>query len=293
MKQKNSIFIIILLSFAIELLTSPLRVIAFKLCSVITFIVYFIFICLILNKYAHKIKPLYILIFSILGCSLLMLPIHVFDFESTLVSFLDYLFHLLGILLGFCFFLSKKIMRIGVLCFSIFSCIFLYFGGYDMWLHNIGYGTPNGRITAEPLGHLCKDFKIQNIQGDTLSLTDFTGKYLIMDFWFTFCGICYQDMPKVQMLYEKYMNTSDIEVISIHSRLTQRGENHVSGEEILRKENYSIPCYSINIEDTILNALGVKSYPTVLIIDTKNENLIFRGGIEPASKFIEKIIKVK
>ncbi|MDH6353979.1 3-hydroxymyristoyl/3-hydroxydecanoyl-(acyl carrier protein) dehydratase [Dysgonomonas sp. PH5-45] len=81
-----------------------------------------------------------------------------------------------------------------------------------------------------------------------------------------------------------------VQVFALHSRIEKEKETYATGAEILKKENLYLPSLSINIEDTILRKeLKVKKYPMVLIFD-KESRLIFRGGIEMASKYLEKLV---
>ena len=42
------------------------------------------------------------------------------------------------------------------------------------------------------------------INGDSLRLNDFKGKYILLDFWFTNCPPCMRGIPKVNAIYEKF-----------------------------------------------------------------------------------------
>ena len=54
------------------------------------------------------------------------------------------------------------------------------------------------------VGRPSPDFKGQDINGKTLSLKDFNGKYLYIDVWATWCGPCMRLLPKMEELAEKY-----------------------------------------------------------------------------------------
>ena len=48
------------------------------------------------------------------------------------------------------------------------------------------------------------DFTLQTPDGKELSLKDFRGKYVVLDFWASWCPDCREDAPKVKALWEKY-----------------------------------------------------------------------------------------
>jgi thiol-disulfide isomerase/thioredoxin len=155
----------------------------------------------------------------------------------------------------------------------------------------LGHGTFTGKVET---GRVF-DIQFQTILGDTLSLTDFKGKYLLLDCWYTYCGICYGKMPEVQKLYDKYAGNNEISIYGMHSFIKGDGErnrkpeNCSTGSGILEKQGYDYPCLAIDMENPILKELGVNSYPTVLLFDRDNK-LIFRGTIEKAGDYIAELL---
>ena len=131
LKRKNLrwywLLLILVFSLLIEVGTSPLRgYVSIPLCSVVTFILFFIFQYFILKKYDKRLKAEYILIASLIGCSLLQIVGRILQ-PGSLTSLPDFLFHLLGIVLGYLFYISGRISRRLILVFSLSSCLFLYF----------------------------------------------------------------------------------------------------------------------------------------------------------------------
>jgi peroxiredoxin len=54
------------------------------------------------------------------------------------------------------------------------------------------------------VGNLAYDFQLQDLNGRSVSLTDFRGQPVIVNFWATWCAPCRIEMPELQATYEKY-----------------------------------------------------------------------------------------
>ena len=63
-------------------------------------------------------------------------------------------------------------------------------------------------------GMLAPDIKLPTPEGDTLSISDFKGKVVILDFWASWCHWCRKETPNLKELYKKYKD-SGLEVLAI------------------------------------------------------------------------------
>ena len=62
---------------------------------------------------------------------------------------------------------------------------------------------PSGNETLA-VGNLAYDFQLQDLNGRSVSLTNFRGQPVIVNFWATWCAPCRIEMPELQATYEKY-----------------------------------------------------------------------------------------
>lgn len=53
-------------------------------------------------------------------------------------------------------------------------------------------------------GAVAPQFTLKDINGNTVSLSDYKGKYILIDFWASWCSPCRASFPKVKGIYEKY-----------------------------------------------------------------------------------------
>lgn len=71
-----------------------------------------------------------------------------------------------------------------------------------------------GLANCENYGTKMYDFKLSDINGKKVSLTDFRGKYVLLDFWASWCEPCKGEIPYLKTASEKY-GKKGLVVISI------------------------------------------------------------------------------
>ena len=102
-----------------------------------------------------------------------------------------------------------------------------------------------------------------NTERPQLSLADFRGKYVLLDFWTTWCGPCHSDFPSVNLLREAY--PEEVVVIGVH-------DNSVPVESIrqhVEKEKLTFPIVVDHPDGRILSAYeahGLSGYPSYALI---------------------------
>lgn len=78
-----------------------------------------------------------------------------------------------------------------------------------------------GKIKAEIAPKMINEdapaFTVKDVDGNTVSLADFKGKTIVLDFWATWCGPCVESFPAMQMAVNRYVNDPDVKFLFIHT----------------------------------------------------------------------------
>lgn len=98
-------------------------------------------------------------------------------------------------------------------------------------------------------------------KGKMQSLDKYKGKYLLMDFWASWCGPCRQAVPKVKELYSQYKKKG-LEVVSISIDTDKSAWRKAMKEEKMPWEQLLSP----NLDKT-MEEFQFSGIPTLFIID--------------------------
>jgi len=102
------------------------------------------------------------------------------------------------------------------------------------------------------IGALAPDFTTPDINGKAVRLSDFKNKkYVLLDFWASWCTPCLMGLPSLKNLYEKY-NRKGLEIISISS-----DSNREDWLESVRKNNMDKWIHVLNVQDLQKSHEGV------------------------------------
>ncbi len=275
-----------LLLFSLSLLDvlaiSPLRgYVGMHASTLAGFTLNFLLTLYVLQRYATHLTSSQIVSAILLGACILEVPIRIFNIG--LLSLPDFGFHLLGISCGFLFFILRSQLRWGVALVGFSLSLLMYYDGYDRWIHKLNNGTFTGAVTSPFPG----EFSATDETGKVISSKDIANKIVLLDFWHTACGVCFQKFPKVQKVYQKYKDNPAVLILAINKPLEDDKEGQAF--QMIRERGYTFPV-AIAKRDDLAEALGINGYPTTFIVNPQG-TIIFKGSIEYASDRLAKLLE--
>lgn len=108
-----------------------------------------------------------------------------------------------------------------------------------------------------------------------IALADLRGKFVMLDFW-TFCCInCMHVLPELKQLERAYPN--ELVVIGVHSAKFEGEQDSRNIEEAVRRYEIEHPVVN-DAELEIWNRFGIRSWPTLVLIDPAGEAVWVGSG---------------
>jgi peroxiredoxin len=134
------------------------------------------------------------------------------------------------------------------------------------------------------IGEKASPFTLKNLSGQEVSLTDFRGKVILLNFWATWCPPCIAEIPRFNKLRKAYAK-KNFEIVAVS---TDRSLS--TARKFIRKH----PVSFIVLHDSSIKVsrkYNVFSIPTTFLIDKKGKIIEkFLGGHDWNSPEIRKKI---
>lgn len=119
------------------------------------------------------------------------------------------------------------------------------------------------------------DFTMTDWQGEEITLSDYQGKIVFLNFFATWCPPCQEEMPEFQQAYEDYEGDVVFQIIDVYSS-EREGYQHVV--DWYTEGGYTMPMI-IDEEGQLEKDYPIRAFPTTFVID-RNGNVL--GYLEGA-----------
>ena len=146
--------------------------------------------------------------------------------------------------------ISKKFIIVGLLFFTISAY------SQERTNYNIGDKFP--------------DFELKTVDGKNITLESLKDKVVFINFWFTACVPCIEEMPTLNDLQEAYKDK--VEFLSVTFDKVDKVQKFLSKREFNFK-------HIVDAKSLLIEKMKNQEYPKNLIIDRNGIITYFRGGL--------------
>lgn len=266
----------IVLAVLLEAVLSLIRLIPSFWNVAIAFCTWFL-IALFLSRYVSKISRKAFFLCLIAGHILINLT-RVPNFSSSMISLPDSIMRLLGVVAAYFFTIQKGPLKWGTLSIFALLNVFVCYIAYPKILYKTNFGVFDSKVeekaTISTLGY--------DQSGKRTSLE---GKYTLLDFWNTGCGVCFEKFPQLQALHKKYERDSAVVIYSVNVPLKRDSTGQAF--EVIDQLGYTFPVL-VSQQNGEFAALKIRAYPTVLLIDPQGI-IRYRGRVDDVEQRLREI----
>ena len=145
--------------------------------------------------------------------------------------------------------------------------------------------TDSSLLTTDSSSDMAPDFTLNDLSGKPLTLSSLRGKYVILDFWGSWCGWCIKGMPKMKEYYQKY--AGKFEILGIDC-------NDPEEKWKATVERYELPWLHVyNTRDSkVLEQYEIEGFPTKIIVGPDGKIVKTIIGEDPAFyAFLDELFK--
>lgn len=175
--------------------------------------------------------------------------------------------------------------------------------GYDEYmasLNKILIEKMRKEVAKQLINKPAAMFTLKDVDGNTVSLEDYKGKTVILDFWATWCGPCKRSFPAMQLAVNKYKDDPNVKFLFIHTweredEATKKAKNYID------EQKYSFEVL-MDLKDPatgankVVDSYKVSGIPAKFVIDGKGNIRFaltgFSGGDDAAVEEISAMIEL-
>lgn len=119
-----------------------------------------------------------------------------------------------------------------------------------------------------------RDFKLQDLQGKTVSLSSFKGKIVVLNFWASWCPPCRGELPEFNEMDQDFKKSGEAVLLAVNMTDGQR-ETKGKVQKFINDQKYGIRVL-LDEKGEAAEAYGIQYLPTTYVIDARG---VVRGQL--------------
>ena len=138
------------------------------------------------------------------------------------------------------------------------------------------------------------DMEFPDIDGNLISLSSVVdnpaNRYVLLDFWATWCGPCRKSIPKLQALYEQY-HGKGLAIYSVSEDVSEDNWKKFLPESGMTWVNVRDVNAGRNNSDSMWNEYALSGIPGMLMIDGQTGAIIFRDRTKDIAEAVSALFQ--
>ncbi len=140
-------------------------------------------------------------------------------------------------------------------------------------------------------GNELPDIPLQMRDGSVVHLSDFRGKFVLIDFWASWCHPCMQELKYIKQLYDETRVHKDSFVLISHSFDKNAEAWHkVIADEGVDREDWVHSCDFMMGKSPTARLMNVSMIPTIVLVDPEGRAISFTLRGEEAVARVKQIL---
>lgn len=132
-------------------------------------------------------------------------------------------------------------------------------------------------------------FTAKLVDGSDFDLDDHNGKYILLDFWGSWCAPCRRENPKIVDLYNEFADksfadASGFDIVSVSIETNEKAWKRAIQKDGLIWNNHIVQLQ--RFKSPIAELYGVREIPTKYLLDPKGNILSVNASIEEIATFL-------
>ncbi|HNR06910.1 MAG TPA: TlpA disulfide reductase family protein [Saprospiraceae bacterium] len=133
------------------------------------------------------------------------------------------------------------------------------------------------------VGEECPPFQTRLADGTAFEMASLKGKYVLIDFWGSWCAPCRKEAPELKKFYESWRQTgfrdgSGLELVSIAIE-----EDRSNWEKAIREDSATWPVHILELDlfnSSLVKTFQVREIPTKILLDPSHRVVAVNQGFE-------------
>jgi cytochrome c biogenesis protein CcmG, thiol:disulfide interchange protein DsbE len=122
--------------------------------------------------------------------------------------------------------------------------------------------TTGGRIPAPRAGFLAPRFTLQSTTGQNISISELTGRPVLINFWASWCPPCRAEMPAMQRVFEDYQDQGFV-ILAINTAYQDNPQEALS---FLQEHGITFPVLW-DLDGNVSRQYQIRALPSTFFLD--------------------------